>query len=179
MTMVCESPRAKSELGAPAICVNCGRNKYLKARGLCGRCYEKKEIRDKYPPIKMGKVDRPGLCLACQLRPPERARGLCQNCYYTPEIRDQHPLIPNAYRRHEVEIEPSGTLPESPTTAAPGTEEKLLVLAERASRGEYLFHPDDAIADIQTEQKRKSTYVRKFHVSASLCKIDSHYFEDS
>ncbi len=36
-----------------------------------------------------------------------------------------------------------GRLP-TPTTAMPGTEEKIKVLAERWARGEALFHPDDA-----------------------------------
>lgn len=35
-------------------------------------------------------------------------------------------------------------LPAEPTNDLPGTLEKLLVMAERARRGERLFHPDDA-----------------------------------
>jgi hypothetical protein len=34
-------------------------------------------------------------------------------------------------------------LPAEPTAAVPGSEEKLGVLAERASREEQLFHPED------------------------------------
>jgi len=33
----------------------------------------------------------------------------------------------------------------SPTTAAPGTPEKLAVMAARYAAGQALFHPDDAI----------------------------------
>jgi hypothetical protein len=36
-----------------------------------------------------------------------------------------------------------GALPQEPTPALPGTEEKILVLIERASRREQLFHPFD------------------------------------
>lgn len=38
----------------------------------------------------------------------------------------------------------SGALPEQPTTAAPGSDAKVQVMIERASRREALFHPDDA-----------------------------------
>jgi len=36
------------------------------------------------------------------------------------------------------------SLPDSPTDALPGTEAKEAVLAERARKGQLLFHPDDA-----------------------------------
>ena len=38
----------------------------------------------------------------------------------------------------------SGALPQQPTTAAPGSEAKVQVMIERASRREALFHPEDA-----------------------------------
>lgn len=34
-------------------------------------------------------------------------------------------------------------LPKTPTQARAGTEEKILIMMERAERGEYVFHPDD------------------------------------
>lgn len=34
-------------------------------------------------------------------------------------------------------------LPEEPTTAAPGSEEKLRVLEQRAAKRQQLHHPDD------------------------------------
>ena len=34
--------------------------------------------------------------------------------------------------------------PQRPTECLPGTPGKLLVMADRAERGEQLFHPDDA-----------------------------------
>lgn len=40
-----------------------------------------------------------------------------------------------------------GRLPQEPTTALPGTPDKVAVMAERAARGETLFHPDDATLD--------------------------------
>lgn len=40
-------------------------------------------------------------------------------------------------------IRRAGALPKEPTTAAPGSEEKVRVMIERASRREQLFHPLD------------------------------------
>jgi hypothetical protein len=34
-------------------------------------------------------------------------------------------------------------LPDRPTGAPPGSEEKIRIMMERANRGEQLFHPDD------------------------------------
>lgn len=39
--------------------------------------------------------------------------------------------------------DPEPPLPESPTAALPGTEEKVKVLCERAQLGERLWHPQD------------------------------------
>lgn len=36
-------------------------------------------------------------------------------------------------------------LPAGPTDAMPGTEDKVRVMAERAERGECIFHPDDPV----------------------------------
>jgi len=38
-------------------------------------------------------------------------------------------------------------LPATPTTALPGTPDKIAVMAQRAARGETLFHPQDATLD--------------------------------
>ena len=43
------------------------------------------------------------------------------------------------------------SLPGEPTDAAPGSEEKIRVLTERASRREQLFHPLDGIKNPSKE----------------------------
>jgi len=43
----------------------------------------------------------------------------------------------------QVEIHPPVPLPGQPTAALPGTEEKILIMIERAARREQLFHPQD------------------------------------
>ncbi|GBD37546.1 hypothetical protein HRbin36_02681 [bacterium HR36] len=40
-----------------------------------------------------------------------------------------------------------GRLPAEPTAALPGTPDKIAVMAQRAARGETLFHPQDATLD--------------------------------
>jgi hypothetical protein len=38
-----------------------------------------------------------------------------------------------------------GALPKEPTDAPPGSEQKILVMIERAERREQLFHPQDGL----------------------------------
>lgn len=75
--------------------------------------------------------------------PVNRPRGLCWSCYYTPGVKDMYPITSKFHRRGVGLGIYAGTMPE-PTTAPPGTPEKEQVLAERAARGQNLWHPDDA-----------------------------------
>jgi hypothetical protein len=43
--------------------------------------------------------------------------------------------------------------PADPTEAAPGSEDKIRVLMERASRGQSLWHPDDAPMDRESQMR--------------------------
>jgi hypothetical protein len=83
------------------------------------------------------------VCQHCHCHRVNRPRGLCWSCYYRPGVRDQYPSTSHyANRGHGIGCF-TGATPE-PTTAAPGTPEKMAVLAERARRRESLFHDDDA-----------------------------------
>lgn len=70
-----------------------------------------------------------------------RPRGLCFRCYYTPGLREQYPST-SIYAVHGVGNEPAKKIP-TPTTAAPGSAEKLEVLKQRAENGEQLWHEFD------------------------------------
>jgi len=73
-----------------------------------------------------------------------RPRGLCWHCYYTPGVRDQYPSASKFGVRGVANLgHRNAPLPE-PTTAMPGSPEKIAVMEERALRGEQVFHPDDA-----------------------------------
>jgi len=71
--------------------------------------------------------------------------GLCWTCYYTPGVRDQYQT------QSKFGVRGVGgqnhRKPTMPTSVLPGTTEKVAVMAERAKRGEHLFHPEDATCE--------------------------------
>jgi hypothetical protein len=73
----------------------------------------------------------------------ESPAGLCWPCYYRPGLRDLYPSGSRHARRGIGNY--IGTRPPAPepTTARPGTPEKLDVLHERAKAGYQLFHEAD------------------------------------
>lgn len=80
-------------------------------------------------------------CVHCQGVDDQRASGLCWRCYDDAEIRILYTL---AYVGVGVDIgmgEPD--LPDRPTTAYPGTVDKIKVMRRRANQGRAIFHPED------------------------------------
>jgi hypothetical protein len=59
-------------------------------------------------------------------------------------VRDQHAPVSNCGRRGDGNIYRNAPLPDFPTSALPGTPEKIAILAERARLGQCLWHPSDA-----------------------------------
>ena len=84
------------------------------------------------------------ICRHCTKSKVNRPRGLCWSCYYTPGVKEQYPSTSKYARRGVGNFSGSAPLPASPTTAAPGTPEKLAVLEQRARLKQALFHPADA-----------------------------------
>lgn len=78
-------------------------------------------------------------CRHCRVTRMIRSRGLCGRCHRTPAIKARYPIavrtLPDMFN-----VKPR---PCRPTTAGPGTEEKIRVMAERFRRGEAIFHPSD------------------------------------
>jgi len=89
------------------------------------------------------------LCRHCQKVKSNRPRGLCWSCYYTPGVRDLYPSTSKFARRGIRDYNGRSRIPE-PTTALPGTPEKVAVLEERARLGLSLWHPLDATLDSGT-----------------------------
>jgi hypothetical protein len=87
------------------------------------------------------------MCRHCNRVPSNRPRGLCWSCYYTPGVRDQYPSTSKYARRGVSDFNGKIVPPAFPTTALPGTPEKVAVLQQRAARGESLWHPEDAPMD--------------------------------
>lgn len=84
------------------------------------------------------------MCRHCHAAIVTRPRGLCWHCYYVPGLREQYVSGSKYARRGTPNFTGARPLPAEPTTANPGTPEKMQVLAERSARGEQLWHPDDA-----------------------------------
>ena len=92
------------------------------------------------------------LCRHCQKANSNRPRGLCWSCYYTPGVRDQYPSTSKFARRGVGNFNGRTKLPPCPTSALPGTPEKVAVLQERARQGLSLWHPLDATLETVAEQ---------------------------
>lgn len=84
-----------------------------------------------------------GTCRHCHVKKANRARGLCSGCYR--KFWAQYELVPMPGNRQGVTPDFNGQapLPDEPTSAWPGGEEKMKVLVERARLRLALHHPDD------------------------------------
>lgn len=86
------------------------------------------------------------LCRHCQRRKANRPRGLCWSCYYSPAADQYGPISKYGNRgagnRNKEKVEHVGT-PSEPTSAVPGTDEKIEVFARRAEQKVDLTHPFD------------------------------------
>jgi hypothetical protein len=86
-------------------------------------------------------TNRP-ICRYCRTNLACRPRGLCWPCHGGPAIREAYPAHPTHGRRG-AGLDGDGRPPATPTAARQGTPEKLAEMAERAARGESLFHRQD------------------------------------
>lgn len=87
-------------------------------------------------------------CRHCRKRFINRPRGLCWGCYYAPGVKEMYPSTSKYARRGVGNLSGGVPLPLKPTTAAPGTPEKLAVMEARAAAGFAVFHPLDAPGDL-------------------------------
>jgi hypothetical protein len=86
-------------------------------------------------------------CRHCRAKPANRPRGLCWACYYTPGIQDLYPSLCAAHGKGVADRNGGSEAPAQPTSARPGSAEKIAVLTERAARGQSLWHKGDAGMD--------------------------------
>ena len=128
-----------------AVCLHCKLPRLIRSRGLCRTCLDTPGVRDLYPRGRGGRKAFPivvKLCKHCHTSKASRPRGLCWDCYFAPEIRRQYAAVSKFGRTGVGNGNRNAPLPE-PTTIPPGPA-RVPVLAERAERGESLFHPADA-----------------------------------
>src|SRR6476661_8376311 len=83
-------------------------------------------------------------CRHCSKSKVNRPRGLCWSCYYTPGVKELYPSTSKYARRGVGNFTGTAPLPPVPTTAVPGSPEKLAVLEQRARAHLALWHPADA-----------------------------------
>lgn len=93
---------------------------------------------------RVPKAPSPRMCRHCGLKAACRPKQLCWTCSRRPDVREQYESE-SVFGRRGVP-DPTGPLPppDAPTTAAPGTAEKIAVMRERALAGRALFHTHDA-----------------------------------
>ena len=84
------------------------------------------------------------ICRNCSKCKVNRPRGLCWSCYYTPGVKEMFPSTSKYARRGVGNFSGNAPLPDAPTTAVPGTPEKLAILELRAKMKCAIFHPADA-----------------------------------
>jgi hypothetical protein len=84
------------------------------------------------------------VCRHCSQRNVNRPRGLCWSCYYTPGVKELYPSTSKYARRGVGNGSGPRPLPPAPTTAAPGTPEKVAVMERRAAARRAIFHPADS-----------------------------------
>jgi hypothetical protein len=83
------------------------------------------------------------ICRHCKKTKANRPRGLCWSCYYKPGVRELYPSTSKFARRGVANFNGAAPVPEAATEAVPGSEEKILVLMDRAAKKQALWHPDD------------------------------------
>jgi hypothetical protein len=88
------------------------------------------------------------LCRHCNRVRSNRPRGLCWSCYYRPGVRELYPSTSKFARRGVDDFNGKVALPHAPTSAMPGSPEKVEVLAQRARLRQNLWHPLDAPNDL-------------------------------
>lgn len=80
-------------------------------------------------------------CIHCHVRTGQRRKKfLCYLCSETASIRS---LYGSRVRLGSGTGNHHRPLPATPTMSQPGSEERIIVLTERAERDELLWHPDD------------------------------------
>src|SRR4051794_1480050 len=89
------------------------------------------------------------LCRHCKRSKQNRPRGLCWSCYYRPGVRETFPSTSKFARRGILDFNGYAATAVRPTSAPPGSPEKVAVLEERAQQGLALWHPQDAAFDVR------------------------------
>lgn len=126
-------------------CLNCrvraGRVGRNGSRGLCNACYSRVRIRKRFARGKKPRRVIVAACVHCSQVRQVRCRRLCSTCHADLKIRVRYPVLRGHGGRDLVRPTPRRL---GPTTALPGSDEKIRLMAARAAANVPLFHPFDA-----------------------------------
>ena len=92
------------------------------------------------------------LCRHCQKGNASRPRRLCWICYEAPGVRALYPPTSKYAQRGVANFNGAAPLPPFPTSALPGSPEKIAVLMDRAEKRLSLWHPDDATTETEAAE---------------------------
>jgi hypothetical protein len=84
-------------------------------------------------------------CRHCKASHVTRPKQLCWTCYYTPGVRHPYPSAARPSGHGVTRPHDARPLPAHPTTALPGSPEKVAILEQRAALGAALWHPLDSL----------------------------------
>lgn len=143
----------KSDLTYPVVCPDCTTERFVSYTTVrqiwcgaqVGRCVPCANLRlSERAAAERAARGVLAACRHCTKAQVNRPRGLCWGCYYTPGVKELYPSTSKYSRRGAGNFAGAAPLPPAPTTAAPGTPEKVAVMAARAEAGRAVFHPADA-----------------------------------
>lgn len=92
-------------------------------------------------------------CVHCGNPRATRPRKLCFTCYESRGIRDLYQPA-NSFVGKDGDFFGPAPLAE-PSSAHPGTDDKIAVMAWRAAQGLAIFHPLDAVVDDDSERQMR------------------------
>lgn len=76
-----------------------------------------------------------------------RARALCGICYRDFSIRLLYPITSSSRKGSGIAGSYKNLEHGEPTTALPGSPEKIEILTKRAEKNQHLFHPKDYVEE--------------------------------
>jgi hypothetical protein len=96
-------------------------------------------------------------CRHCGTRPANRPRGLCWGCYYRTSPED-YPSMSKFARRGIGNHNRGRSPPPAPTSALPGSAEKVAILCQRAALGVSLWHGEDVAHPPEPTSRREGPH---------------------
>lgn len=141
------------------VCLCCCEERHIYGRGLCKPCNVK--FKHYYPTIPRAYSSAKSVCRECGTLAVCRSLGLCSGCYDEEDIRLRHGGRKGPRKANPI-TQPKFQ-PQDPTSARPGSAEKILVFLGRYERREFLFHPGDLTLRPDQKHEQYPSGTRRVH----------------